>query len=49
MDESFPVLDADAHLDEIKEHLHDSPAILIEEFKRITDIITRTDVLDIHK
>jgi cystathionine beta-synthase len=46
MDESFPVLDVDATFEEVKEHLHKSPAILIEDFKRITGIITRADVID---
>ncbi len=47
MDESFPVLDVDANFDEVKTHLHNSPAVLIEDFKRITGIITRADVLDL--
>ncbi len=47
MDESFPVLDVDANFDEVKSHLHNSPAVLIEDFKRITGIITRADVLDL--
>lgn len=49
MYESFPVLDEDASLNEIKEKLHESPAVLIEEFNRIKNIITRTDVLDLQK
>lgn len=49
MDKSFPVLDVDANLMEIKTHLHDSPAVLIEDFKRITGIITRADVLDLQR
>ena len=49
MDESFPVLDVDSNLDEIRRHLQKYPAVLIEDFKRITGIITRTDVLDISK
>ncbi len=47
MDESFPVLDEDSGLNEIKQALLGSPAVLIEDFKRITGIITRTDVLDL--
>ena len=47
MDESFPVLDVDASFNEIKTELQKSPAVLIEDFKRITGIITRTDVLDL--
>ncbi|MFV0389463.1 MAG: pyridoxal-phosphate dependent enzyme [Pyrinomonadaceae bacterium] len=48
MDEGFPVLDVDASFEEIKEQLRNSPAVLIEEFKRITDIITRSDLLDVN-
>ncbi|MEO7659594.1 MAG: pyridoxal-phosphate dependent enzyme [Pyrinomonadaceae bacterium] len=49
MDGSFPVLEADASLVDIKARLQREPAVLIEEFKRITAIITRSDVLDIKK
>jgi len=49
MDKSFPVLDVDASFNEIKAELQKSPAVLIEDFKRITGIITRTDVLDLQK
>jgi cystathionine beta-synthase len=49
MDESFPVMDVDTSLKEIKSKLQKSPAILIEDFKRITGIITRSDVLELHK
>ena len=49
MDPSFPVVDADASFAEIKNKLTKSPAVLIEDFKRITAIITRSDVLDIQK
>lgn len=49
MDKSFPVLEADAGLNEIKAKLQKSPAVLIEDFKRITGIITRSDVLDLEK
>lgn len=47
MDDSFPVLEMDASLAEIKSKLHKHPAILIEDFKRITGIITRSDVLEL--
>ncbi len=47
MDKTFPVLDADTSLGEIKSKLQKHPAVLIEDFKRITAIITRSDVLDI--
>lgn len=49
MDKSFPVLEMDASLVEIKTKLQKSPAVLIEDFKRITAIITRSDVLDLPK
>ena len=49
MDKSFPVLDVDASFNEIKSKLQKSPAVLIEDFKRITGIITRSDVLDLQK
>lgn len=47
MDKSFPVLDVDASFNEIKQKLQRHPAVLIEDFKRITAIITRSDVLDL--
>ena len=47
MDKSFPVVDVDTSLGEIKTKLQRHPAVLIEDFKRITAIITRSDVLDI--
>lgn len=47
MEKSFPVVDVDAQANEIKAKLHKSPAVLIEDFKRITGIITRSDVLDL--
>jgi cystathionine beta-synthase len=49
MDESFPVLEVDTNLNEIKKRLQKSPAVLIEDFKRITGIITRSDVLELQK
>jgi len=49
MDESFPVLDVDASFNDIKTKLQKSPAVLIEDFKRITGIITRTDILDLQR
>ena len=49
MEESFPVVDVDASLDEIKQKLMERPAVLIEDFKRITGIITRSDALDLPK
>jgi len=49
MDKSFPVLDVDTSLVEIKSKLQRHPAVLIEDFKRITAIITRSDVLDLQR
>ncbi len=49
MEESFPIVDVDAPSNEIKAKLQKSPAVLIEDFKRITGIITRSDVLDLPK
>jgi cystathionine beta-synthase len=49
MDESFPVVDVDTSLADIKRKLQRSPAVLIEDFKRVTAIITRSDVLDIQR
>jgi cystathionine beta-synthase len=49
MDESFPVLDVDSSFNDIKAQLQKSPAVLIEDFKRITGIITRSDLLDLQK
>ena len=49
MDESFPTVEVDARLNEITARLQKSPAVLIEDFKRITGIITRMDVLDLQK
>ncbi len=47
MDKSFPVVDVDASFKEIKSKLSKSPAVLVENFNRITGIITRSDVLDL--
>jgi cystathionine beta-synthase len=49
MDESFPVIEMDTSVREIKTKLQKAPAVLIEDFKRITGIITRSDVLDLQK
>ena len=49
MDESFPVMEVDTNLNEIKKKLQKHPAVLIEDFKRITGIITRSDVLELQK
>lgn len=46
MEESFPVVDVDVSLSEVTRELQASPAVLVEEYGRITGIITRHDVLD---
>ncbi|HYN86183.1 MAG TPA: pyridoxal-phosphate dependent enzyme [Pyrinomonadaceae bacterium] len=48
MEEGFPVLDVDASSSEVLRHLQTHPAVLVEEYGRITGIITRHDVLDTH-
>lgn len=47
MDKSFPIVDVDESYANIRTKLTKSPAVLIEDFKRITGIITRSDVLDL--
>jgi cystathionine beta-synthase len=44
-DESFPILDAKADISEVKDYLKDNPAVMVSDFGRITDIITRYDLL----
>ncbi len=46
MDASFPVVDVETSLEKLKSRLQKSPAVLVEDFKRITGIITRSDVLE---
>jgi predicted transcriptional regulator len=46
MEKGFPVVDEDTAWAEVLTHLHSSPAVLVEEYGRITGIITRHDVLD---
>lgn len=47
MDASLPVVDVDATSAEVTRLLRRSPAVLVEEFGRITSIITRHDMLDV--
>ncbi len=49
MEKGFPVVEVDTPIDEITKKLQKSPAVLVEDFKRITGIITRADVLDLHR
>jgi cystathionine beta-synthase len=47
MEPSFPVVDVDASSSEVTRLLRRNPAVLVEEFGRITGIITRHDMLDV--
>lgn len=47
MEAAFPVIDVDAASAEVTRLLRRSPAVLVEEFGRITGIITRHDMLDV--
>jgi len=49
MEESFPVVDVDATFNDVKKKLQKAPAVLVEDFKRITGIITRSDLLELQK
>ncbi len=46
MDESFPVIDEETDLISAKKYLSKSPAVLVSEYGRIIDIITRYDILE---
>jgi cystathionine beta-synthase len=46
METSFPTLDARTELIVVRKYLSDSPAILVTEYGRIIDIITRYDILE---
>jgi cystathionine beta-synthase len=46
MDKGFPTVDVDADVNVVTRKLRTHPAVLIEEYGRITGIITRHDVLD---
>lgn len=46
MDKSFPTVDVDADINVVTRKLRSNPAVLIEEYGRITGIITRHDILD---
>ena len=46
MDKSFPIVDVDDDLNTVTRKLRSDPAVLIEEYGRITGIITRHDMLD---
>jgi cystathionine beta-synthase len=46
MEKSFPTVDVDDDVNIVSRKLRTSPAVLIEEYGRITGIITRLDLLD---
>jgi predicted transcriptional regulator len=46
MDESFPVLDSKTGINEVKKYLTASTAVLVSEYNRITDIVTRFDLIE---
>jgi cystathionine beta-synthase len=46
MDESFPVLDSRTNINELKKHLTNSTAVLVSEYNRIIDIVTRYDMIE---
>jgi cystathionine beta-synthase len=47
MEQGFPPIDVDASSAEVTRLLRRHPAVLVEEFGRITGIITRHDMLDV--
>ncbi|NUN08136.1 MAG: pyridoxal-phosphate dependent enzyme [Ignavibacteriaceae bacterium] len=46
MEPSFPCVDEKTDLHAVKKHLTESPAILVTEYGRIIEIITRYDILE---
>ena len=46
MESSFPLVDVDASVQDVTKRLQKSPALLVEEYGRISGIITRHDLLD---
>lgn len=46
MDKSFPIVDVDDDVNLVTRKLRTHPAVLVEEYGRITGIITRHDMLD---
>ena len=45
-DECFPTLDAKTDINEVRKILKDNTAILVSDFGRITDIVTRYDLIN---
>lgn len=46
MEPGFPILDKNTDLKILRKYLSESPAILVSEFGRIIDIITRYDIIE---
>ncbi len=46
MEPSFPTLDERTELSVVKKYLSDSPAVLVTEYGRIIDIVTRYDIIE---
>ena len=46
MDKGFPIVGVDDDVNQVTRKLRTNPAVLIEEYGRITGIITRHDMLD---
>lgn len=46
MEPSFPILDKNTDIKILRKYLSESPAILVSEFGRIIDIITRYDIIE---
>ncbi|MHB1687931.1 MAG: pyridoxal-phosphate dependent enzyme [Ignavibacteriaceae bacterium] len=46
MEPSFPTLDERTELNVVKKYLSDSPAVLVTEYGRIKDIVTRYDIIE---
>ncbi len=46
MEPSFPMLDGRTELNVVRKYLSDTPAVLVTEYGRIIDIITRYDILE---
>jgi cystathionine beta-synthase len=46
MEQGFPIVDVEESAAEVTRKLQEGPAVLVEEYGRITGIITRHDVLD---
>ena len=46
MEKSLPPIDDKTEISAVKNYLSDSPAILVTEYGRIIDIVTRYDIIE---